>query len=92
MTFGIIGYGRFGKLWAKYLSGFGRVLVFDKNKRIKIGSKNIIKASLNQVAKTDIVFLLVPISEIGNCCKQIKNKLFPQIGRASCRERVYVLV
>ena len=31
MTFGIIGHGRFGKLWADTLRSFGDVHVFDKN-------------------------------------------------------------
>ena len=31
MKFGIVGFGRFGKLWAQALSSFGEVLVYDKS-------------------------------------------------------------
>ena len=29
LTFGIIGYGRFGRMWAKYLTKHGKVFVYD---------------------------------------------------------------
>ena len=86
MTFGIIGFGRFGKLWANELSKFGNVLVYDKNisnqriRRICKSTTNksnqkINPTSLSQVCKADVLFLLVPISEIKNCCKRIKPHL-----------------
>lgn len=66
LTFGIIGYGRFGKLWADCLQKLGEVKVFDKN----LASK-----SLSDVAQSDLLFLLVPISEIENICKKIESLL-----------------
>lgn len=62
MKIGIIGYGRFGKLWAKLMSEFGEVLVYDKEK-------------IDDVLNVDILFLLVPISEIRNVCREIRDLL-----------------
>lgn len=90
MTFGIIGYGRFGRLWAKHLSRLGRVLVYDSNPNLSIKGKNISRASLRQAARADILFLLVPISEIENCCRQIKNNLLPHTLIAdACSVKMY---
>ncbi len=95
MTLGIIGYGRFGKLWAKHLSRFGRVLVYDKSSTIVpkgkiVLDKNISRVSLNQAARTDMLFLLVPISEMENCCREIKNKLSPNtLVVDACSVKIY---
>lgn len=90
MNFGIIGYGRFGKLWAEVLSSFGNVLVYDKNKsgrRIRSGRKSasglkpeypVVPATLGQTAQTDVLFMLVPISEMENSCKAVKKYLSPK--------------
>ncbi|PIZ94392.1 MAG: hypothetical protein COX81_03720 [Candidatus Magasanikbacteria bacterium CG_4_10_14_0_2_um_filter_37_12] len=67
MKIGIIGYGRFGKLWAEVCKPFADVLVYDKN--IENGE------SLGDVLGSDVLFLLVPISEIENICKEIADKL-----------------
>lgn len=64
--FGIIGYGRFGKLWAKCLKPFGKVVVYKKTDSSK---------KLQETINTDFLFLLVPISQIGDVCKQIKKHL-----------------
>src|ERR1051326_4864414 len=89
MTFGIIGYGRFGKLWARHLARFGSVLVYDRDPQ-KITAKNISSASLEEVCRADILFLLVPISQIENCCKQIKSLLSPStIVTDACSVKVY---
>ena len=69
ITFGIIGYGRFGKLWAKYMSKHGKVFVFDKINKIQRKGTGLIPANLEQTASADIVFLSVPISEMENSCK-----------------------
>ncbi len=82
MTFGIIGFGRFGKLWAKCLRPYGRVLFYDnKHKR---------SSRLSLVTKSDILFLAVPISEMMSCCKEIygllgKNTLIVDV----CSVKVY---
>lgn len=73
-TFGIIGYGRFGKLWAECLQPYGSVYVYDK--KIKPASHYELPAtikfvSLTEAAKVDFLFLLVPIHQIEACCRQL---------------------
>ena len=76
MKFGIIGFGRFGKLWAEILIPFGEVFVYDRNILDKKPEHNSIKfVNLFEVVKVDMLFLLVPISEIKNCCNQIRPLL-----------------
>lgn len=78
IRFGIIGYGRFGKLWAKYMSKLGMVFVFDKEEKIIGKIPNITPTDLRKTASADIVFLTVPISELEKCCKAIGPFLSPQ--------------
>lgn len=67
MRIGIIGHGRFGKLWAGQMKKFGKVLVYDK--------ENSVKKKIDDVLNVDLLFLLVPISEIKSVCRQISGKL-----------------
>lgn len=64
MKIGIIGHGRFGKLWTKLMGEFGEVVIHDKENN-----------NLELVLNVDILFLLVPISEIKNVCREIADKL-----------------
>src|SRR3989344_7683319 len=74
MSIGIIGYGRFGQLWAKCLQNIGHtVLVYDNKQAIP---KNL-SSNLRSVTQTDILFLLIPISEIENICQQIAPLVSP---------------
>ncbi len=84
MTFGIIGFGRFGKLWAEALSKFGEVLIYDKSTKIIRENSKIKLVSVEQVCKAPILFLLVPISQMENCCQQIKKYLLPQTLVVDC--------
>ncbi len=85
-VFGIIGYGRFGQLWADCLRPFGEVKIFDKNPAAHAKNQaqprpaqgEIHFATLGEVVKSDLLFLLVPISEIENVCKKIAPLLKPQ--------------
>lgn len=84
MKFGIVGYGRFGKLWANALMPFGEVFVYDKN-NLQINDELAINlCTLKKVAETDFVFLLVPISEFEQCCKEIKTLLHPDTAIVDC--------
>lgn len=67
-TFGIIGFGRFGKLWANSLKPLGNVRIADKKTS---------PAALAKTLEVDFLFLLVPISEIKNLCKKIAPQLQP---------------
>lgn len=90
ISFGIIGYGRFGQLWANELSRFGKVLVYDKNPHVKIIGKNISGSPLNKVAAADVLFLLAPISEIESCCRQISRFLKSNtIVADACSVKIY---
>ncbi len=76
MKIGIIGYGRFGKLWTQMMSKFGEVLVHSRkleSGEIKLEAGK--KASLGQVVDVDFLFLLVPISAMAEMCRKIKDIL-----------------
>lgn len=75
MKFGIVGYGRFGQLWAKALLPFGEVLVYDKNALNTTENNGIKISTLAEVAETPVVFLLTPISEFEQSCEEIKPLL-----------------
>lgn len=86
-VFGIIGYGRFGRLWVDCLKPFGEVKIYDKKlpaksaapkKASRVPSKNFRFVPLREAVKSDLLFLLVPISEIENTCKKIAPLLEPK--------------
>jgi prephenate dehydrogenase len=86
---GLIGFGRFGKLIVKFLSKDFRLKVFDKNLSetdfdswklsnvSKINCSNISSASIDDICKTGIILLSVPISSIETVVKKIKDKVDP---------------
>lgn len=85
MQFGIIGYGRFGQLWADALLPFGTVAVYDKNPIEKIDNSNIkLCSALSEVVKAQVVFVIVPISEFELTCRQIKDLLPPDTLVVDC--------
>lgn len=84
MKFGIVGFGRFGKVWASALLPFGEVLVIDKNPIQLDDDLPIRIGTLKEVAEADFVFLLVPISEFENCCKEINEFLNPNTVIVDC--------
>lgn len=76
MKFGIIGFGRFGKLWAECLAALGEVLVYDRKKiKDEKYSDQVKFVSLREVVNSSFLFLLVPISEMENCCKKVSRLL-----------------
>ena len=74
MKFGIIGYGRFGKLWENALSPFGEVIIYDKN----------LNTTLEKATHVDMLFLTVPISQFKACCEAIKPYLNPESLLIDC--------
>lgn len=74
MKFGMLGYGRFGKLWHQVLSGFGEVKVYDRN-LVDIELVNVNFFSLEETLDCDYLFLCVPISEFEQTCKDIRDKV-----------------
>ena len=77
-TFGIIGFGHFGQLWAECLKKFGTVLVYDKKKIHGRFGPNVKFVTLQQVTNVDVLFVLVPISEFEKCCQKISPFLTPK--------------
>ncbi|MEI8097126.1 MAG: prephenate dehydrogenase/arogenate dehydrogenase family protein, partial [Candidatus Moraniibacteriota bacterium] len=83
-TFGIIGNGRFGKIWSEAIKSHGTVKIFDKK------SKTASMKKLKETLDCDILFLLVPISEMEKICKKISpllNKKTIVIDACSVKER-----
>lgn len=84
MNFGIVGYGRFGQLWAKSLITYGDVRVYDVNQS-KITSESPCKSlTLEEVAATDVLFLTVPISAFDSLCVAVKPYLKPNTIVVDC--------
>lgn len=76
---GIVGYGRFGEMWARALAPLRSTLVYD-SKWDRHGARPALapplaQASLKQVAECDILFLAVPISQIEACCQRLAPEL-----------------
>ena len=70
---GVIGYGRFGEIWARTLATIGSTLVYDQKweraDSVPALPKPLEAASLDQVAGSELLFLSVPISELETCCR-----------------------
>ena len=63
ISFSVIGYGRFGKLWVDILSEYGSVLVYENNSdEFPDEKKNIKFVNLKSALKQDVIFLCTPIS------------------------------
>lgn len=79
--FGIIGYGRFGKLWSTCLAPYGKVFVYDEkfaaDKKPRELSSGVITAPLGDVVAVNMLFLAVPVSVFSACCHQIAPLLSP---------------
>jgi prephenate dehydrogenase len=75
---GIIGFGRFGKLTARYLAEEFEVAVYHRTDRsAEISRMGAHPASLEAVCRQDIVIPCVPISAFGGVLKDIAPLLRP---------------
>ncbi len=70
MIFGILGYGRFGKLWASCLEPYGEVRLFDPKK-----DQTRRFHALEEVLAVDFLFVLVPMGRFENVCENIAKKV-----------------
>lgn len=78
MTIGLIGYGRFGKLAARFFARRSKVVVYDRRKvSIVPGSERIRIAPLSVVASQEVVVLAVPISVLQGSLREILPYLRP---------------
>jgi prephenate dehydrogenase len=84
MTFGIIGLGRFGQLWANALLPFGAVYAYDNSTSPLSIAENITLTTLQEVTQADIIFVLVPISAFEACCLDIQKTVKPSSIIVEC--------
>lgn len=78
MTIGIIGYGRFGRLAARYLSRAAHVVVYDTRPvSVARGATRIRRAPLPIVASRPIVILAVPVSAMREALRSMAPYLVP---------------
>ena len=69
---GIIGFGRFGRLMAKYLTAEFEVYAYDiEDKSTAIAETGAVAASLKEVCRQKIVILAVPISGMQDVLRKI---------------------
>lgn len=78
MKVGIIGFGRLGRLIARYLKEDADVIVCDINDVSKLAADvGVSHGTLDEVCACPIVIPFVPISEFEKLIVQIKDKLKP---------------
>lgn len=83
MIFGLLGYGRFGKLWAEALLPFGNIMVHDIAVT-QLSHPNIKIVPLQDVAQADLIFILTPISKFEAACLALKPSLRPDALVIDC--------
>ncbi|MDD5731682.1 MAG: prephenate dehydrogenase/arogenate dehydrogenase family protein [Patescibacteria group bacterium] len=82
MKIAVIGFSRFGQLWATLMKDFGEVLVFDRNPERKdvaqkMGVNFFTFEELDELKKADLVFISVAMSATEEVIKKIKGYLKP---------------
>jgi prephenate dehydrogenase len=71
-TMGIVGFGRFGRFAASHLRNYFDLSVFDRDDRLAEAQEIGVRIeSLQKVAKSSIVLLCVPISQIRSVLMEI---------------------
>ena len=73
---GLIGYGRFGRLAARYCAREAEVYVHDPRARVS-ARRGIHRATLAEAASQPVVVLAVPISEIRGVLRSIRTLVRP---------------
>ena len=82
---GIIGFGRFGKLMAGYLSKDFNVKVYNRSdKHAEIEAAGAVSVSLAEVCRQKVVILSVPISTMQVMLKKIAPMLRKGCRRSRC--------
>lgn len=77
MEIGILGFGRFGQFLAKILKKKNKIYVYDIiKKRSKMAEKlGVSFLNLEEILKKKLIILAIPISEMENVLKKIKDKV-----------------
>ena len=75
MTVGIVGYGRFGALWADMVADQHPVRVYARTLPDTAPRPEIQFTSVEEVAQCDLLFLVVPISAMQVACESVAPHL-----------------
>lgn len=78
MTFGIVGYGSFGRLLANALSKHGEVAVYKRSGGNEQTDKNIKFADFEQTARADVVILAVGLDSLEGVCEKLAGIVKPK--------------
>ena len=91
MKIGIIGFGRFGQIFAKYLKTQTEILVTNhSDKSAEAKALGVKWVAGDEIFKVDLLILCVPISETKKVLQEIKNKILPgTILADTCSVKVY---
>jgi prephenate dehydrogenase len=76
MTVGLIGYGRFGRLAARYIARHASVIVHDPHAAFP-SSVRIRRGTLREAASQPVVLLAVPISRLQGVLRRIRPYVIP---------------
>ena len=76
-TFGIVGYGHFGRFLADSLSEHGKVLVTDVDTAKVATATDVRTSSLDEVATADVVILAVPSAALPDVLAKVRDSLGP---------------
>lgn len=78
MTVGIIGFGRFGQIYAKYLKEKAKVIVTSRSDQsVAASALGVEWVDFDAVCKADLLLPCVPISTMKENLEKIKNKVGP---------------
>jgi prephenate dehydrogenase len=73
MSFGIIGYGSFGRFLADILGGFGDVLVYKRGETGKPGDNKVDFTTFEKAASADAVILAVGLESLDELSRQLAD-------------------
>lgn len=83
MKIAIIGFGRFGQLWAKLMKPFGEVLVFNDSDKSNVANEMGVAYfgfdQLGNLKEADFLFIAVPIRS----SLEVMQKIKPFVGRGA---------
>ena len=78
MTFGLIGFGRFGRLAGALLAPHGEVVVYDPAlTRRPAGLRGLRRGTLEEAAGQPVVVLAVPVSRLQGVLREIRSRVRP---------------
>lgn len=77
-SYGVVGFGHFGRMLAGSLAEHGRVLVYDVHHEDVVAlADGVEEAPLEEVARCDVVVLAVPFSSLEDAIHSVRDHLSP---------------